>query len=85
AAMRRMRPAGMSRTAETGAGLANFCIVALLGMTSFRRFQRWKSYVAFTQLATPMLHKKKVIAAHNGYFIATILPPNATAPLTPLQ
>ncbi|MFF8869319.1 hypothetical protein, partial [Streptomyces massasporeus] len=85
AAMRRMRPAGMSRTAETGAGLANFCIVALLGLTSFRRFQRWKSYVAFTQLATTLLHTRQAIAGHTGYFIATILPPNATAPLTPLQ
>ncbi len=27
AAMNRMRPAGMSMTAETGAGLSNFCIV----------------------------------------------------------
>ena len=31
AAMNRMRPAGMSRTAETGAGVSNFCIVPSFG------------------------------------------------------
>ncbi|MFF7046615.1 hypothetical protein ACIP4T_31900, partial [Streptomyces massasporeus] len=85
AAMRRMCPAGMSRTAETGAGLSNFCIVALLGSASFRRFQRWKSYVAFTQRATSSLHAKHIITAQSQEFIATTLPPNATTALTPLQ
>ncbi|MEW2812547.1 hypothetical protein AB0929_36565, partial [Streptomyces massasporeus] len=85
AAMRRMRPAGMSRTAETGAGLSNFCIVALLGLASFRRFQRLKSYVAFTHQATRPLHAKPITTAHSRDFIATTLPPNATTPPGPLQ
>ncbi len=45
AAMNWMRPAGMSRTAEIGAGVANFCIVLSFG--SF--FRRRKSYVAFNE------------------------------------
>ncbi|MFI0141846.1 hypothetical protein, partial [Streptomyces luteogriseus] len=77
--------AGMSRTAETGAGLWNFCIVALLGRASFRRFQRWKSYVAFTALATTSLHAKSITTAQSRYFIATTLPPNATTAWRALQ
>ncbi|MEU0899511.1 hypothetical protein, partial [Streptomyces massasporeus] len=81
----RMRPAGMSRTAETGAGLSNFCIVALLGPASFRRFQQEKSYVAFTYQATTSLHTKPITTAQSRHFIATTLPPNATTAPVPLQ
>ncbi|MFD9938910.1 hypothetical protein ACFWZ6_37925, partial [Streptomyces massasporeus] len=69
----------------TGAGLSNFCMAALLGVASFRRFQRWKSYVAFTQQATTSLHTKPVTAAQSREFIATTMPPNATTPHIPLQ
>jgi len=68
AAMNRMRPAGTSRTAETGAGVSNFCIVLsfFCSVRSFGPlFLMMESYVAFKGLTTDSLRMIDIIAGRS--------------------